>query len=362
MEWIKGIGWMAVGLVAMAAGYAGLWGADRLIVASGIGNPFAQEAFKRGLQFDTRTPLEFTSDAKATAPVYFVHALDGRIKVKGEPAVVFGGAANKRTYPCNEGGWPAFDSDDFGFTNPKGAWDRPELILLGDSFVEGMCQPEGQRIADYLRKRYRVLNLARAGAAPLSQLGILREYAPQNATILWFITDNDFKGLADELKSPILPKYLEPGFTQGLRGKQAWVNAVTRSEATRIIQRHEWIGTLPGIKLYRLLMSWSIRDAIDLRRIIYRPDPVSEVAEDFRKVLKAAGDVTMVYLHDHRKTGLSTHKYHIHQIARLAKLPLIDTTQKDGDPELLHQLGGHYSPLGNELVAESIIRGLDAPR
>lgn len=335
-------------IAAVLIGYLGLVGADAAI--SRFDDPFARESlFQPGfVGFDYRTRIELIRESRekdqaVTMMVYPVHLLDRKI-------IPFGSVPNAVTYPCNEGAYVPFRSDKHGFTNPPEAWDDPEIILLGDSFVEGMCQPEGNRIADYLRKRYRVLNLARAGSGPLSQLGILREYGPlaRPRFVLWFVTDNDLKGLQEEMKSPVLMRYLDRGFSQELAKNAHQVNKAVHDEAERIIASAK--DGYPGIKVWRWIAG---RQRAGREAQAPKLD-IHGLSTWFRQVLEAANsdNVILVYLADYRKGAVSRRSF-------LPPSDSIDTTITHGDARMLHQWGiGHYTSLGNELVAEKIVDAL----
>ena len=186
----------------------------------------------------------------------------------------------------------------------------------------------------------------------MSQLGILREYGPlvEPRLVLWFVTDNDLKGLRDEMKSPILMRYLDAGFSQGLVREAFWVNKLVQGEAGRIIV---WAkDRYPGIRLWRWIEG--MRRA-GQERSAAKLD-VQKLSETFKTILGLAqratpGKVILVYLADYRKGGVS------YRDVFLALWNSIDTTLPNGDAEMLHQWGiGHYTPLGNELAAHSILR------
>ena len=64
--------------------------------------------------------------------------------------------------------------------------------------------------------------------------------------------------------------------------------------------------------------------------------------------------IIVVYLADYRRGQISRKDSALWR-------KFIDTTIPYGQPEVLHQFGiGHYTALGNELVAENIIHALEA--
>lgn len=129
------------------------------------------------------------------------------------------GLANRPTYLCREAdGDITYTADKHGFHNPE--WvDEPEIALIGDSFIQGHCVPEEKQVASLLRSNGRkVLNLGLRGSGPLSQLGVLQEYAlpAKPKRIIWYLLANDFLyDIERELGEPLLLQYLD-GKTQGL--------------------------------------------------------------------------------------------------------------------------------------------------
>jgi hypothetical protein len=131
------------------------------------------------------------------------------------------GIAAEMTVLCNETGHIAYRSDSLGYRNPGDAWkpDGSNIAIVGDSFAQGFCRPEGETIAAQLRKGgYPAVTTGLAGAGPLTELGIIREYlAPYRPRIVYwlFYEGNDVVDLTSERKT-ILGRYVEPGFTQNL--------------------------------------------------------------------------------------------------------------------------------------------------
>src|SRR5439155_6189407 len=118
-----------------------------------------------------------------------------------------------------------YDSDEFGFRNPRGLWHPgAQLALLGDSFVQGYGVPDGRDLASIMRERYpRTLNLGMTGTGQLAQLAMLREYLPPvrpSRVVVVYYEGNDVHDTSGELLDPILQRYYFDGeFTQHLVGR-----------------------------------------------------------------------------------------------------------------------------------------------
>ena len=148
---------------------------------------------------------------------------------------------------CREGDqdWLVYDTDEHGFHNPAGAWSGdPELLLVGDSMTNGACVPSAASMAGRLRERHpRTLNLGVNGNGPLFMLGALREALPERRPrhVLWvYYAGNDLLDLRVERAHPVLRRYLEPGFRQGLLRRQAEIDAAVVRSVERALEERWW--------------------------------------------------------------------------------------------------------------------------
>lgn len=187
--------------------------------------------------YDRRTPSEVLLDlvqaGERHVPTYhpsgFLHAPP----IGGRPTIPLGSVSLAPTLFCNSnqtGRYVRYTSDEHGFRNPPGTWShtRYDLALLGDSFTMGACEPEGGTIGDWLRQVHpATVSLGSSGNGPLLELAALREYLPdlRPRVVAWFFYEgNDLRDLERERRVPLLMRYLEPGFSQGLRARQAEID------------------------------------------------------------------------------------------------------------------------------------------
>src|SRR5262249_23013464 len=121
-------------------------------------------------------------------------------------------------------------SDEHGFNNPKGLWDKGpmDIVTLGDSYTQGFCVQPEKHFVTAIRKRYpKTLNLGIEGNGPLLMLAAIKEYAQalRPKLVLWFYYEgNDLTDLQLEKDSQLLRSYLTPGFRQGLLQRQAEID------------------------------------------------------------------------------------------------------------------------------------------
>ena len=205
-----------------------------------------------GVEYDTRTRLEFITDLRnrgtqavlTAAPDWFfvsdgAGGVKSNLSVGGVELQPLGGIAQTLTVHCNESGsWVTFQSDEHGFRNPPGLWQSGALDIatVGDSYTQGECVPPGKEFVGLIRERYpRTLSLGIRGSGPLLELAQIKEYLPalKPKIVLWFYYEgNDLANLNIEKRSKLLRRYLEDGFTQNLVNRQADIDRVLSEHAT----------------------------------------------------------------------------------------------------------------------------------
>tara|TARA_Y100000590_G_scaffold68449_1_gene74582 strand:+ start:903 stop:2216 length:1314 start_codon:yes stop_codon:yes gene_type:complete len=130
-------------------------------------------------------------------------------------------------------------SDRYGFRNDDSNWDKKNIdfVLLGDSLVQGSCVHENKTINSQISQNefdieIYTINLGMSGNGPLLEYATLKEYLKYIKTkkVLYFFNENnDFSNLQLELKDPLLKKYLDNKFHQGLINKQAEIDRINNS-------------------------------------------------------------------------------------------------------------------------------------
>jgi hypothetical protein len=296
-----------------------------------------------------------------------------------------GGISNAPTVLCNESGqYVIYDSDEHGFRNPTGIWQsaRADMAVVGESFAQGYCVPDGQSFVDLLRARYPVtLNLGISGGAPLLQLAAIREYLPRYAPkwVLWVFSEGiDLADMPGEVKHPWLIRYLEPSFGQHLLSRQHEIDDAlrrhTHAEEMRWRQRRssrreatfteKWAGR---IKL------WGLREKVQLASGIPRTDPPPPVLTVFSESLTQAQTVTrswggtlyFVYLPSWNRfrngsRGAERERTAVLQLVNGLGIPTIDVQpafEAHEDPLSLFPFRrfGHYNERGNQIVARALL-------
>jgi hypothetical protein len=198
--------------------------------------------------------------------------------IAGDEWVVLSSIANARTVLCNEGsGWIEFESDAHGFRNPPARWGAPvDVALLGDSFTYGNCVADAATIAGRLGNTHTTLNLGMVGTGPLYQLAILREYATQirPAVVIWIHFENDLGAwdLQREKRSPLLMRYLEPAFSQGLAKRPPQLDSLLREEM-RALEARSGVAPPPSAWVIDALLMSGLRERIHILNGELHPRP-----------------------------------------------------------------------------------------
>jgi hypothetical protein len=175
------------------------------------------------------------------------------------------GISNITTTFCNElGRFIVYKSDRHGFRNPDRAWDATApTLLVGDSFAQGACVPEGSTIAaEFMCRNRAVVSVAYNANGPLVELATLVEYGPalRPPLVIWLYHEgNDLTDLGRELDVPILRKYIEPGFSQNLIARQIEIDRTIRAA---LDARPEIQGVTAAARQH-----WSLSGVLGLRNV-----------------------------------------------------------------------------------------------
>jgi hypothetical protein len=236
-----------VALVLVSIGVAMLAG-ELLLARLPAVDVAADIAEAAGTELDSRTALQVALELTGRGEPAYPHlsasaARQFQLLVDGDRVIPLPGAVPEaRTVFCNESGiWQTYRSDERGFRNEPGAWSAgtPDIALVGDSYTQGFCLPAEEGFAATLRETWpKTLNLGVTASGPLTELAILREYGVglRPPIVVWFYYEgNDLPDLTQEVEDPILLRYLEPGFSQGLVARQERVGAELRARLETLV-------------------------------------------------------------------------------------------------------------------------------
>jgi hypothetical protein len=311
-----------------------------------------------------------------------------------------GGIARRPTVVCSDSGtWHVFESDEHGFHNPLGLW-QPGLVdiaAVGNSWTYGWCVPSDRNFVALLRRRAAAtLNLGMAGEGPLQILAIAKEYLAflRPPLVLWFYYEgNSLLELQDEKRYPLLLRYLEDDFSQGLERRQHEIDQVlndyterraAQDRERRVVRDAKVASYVPQLrevmKLTTLrqrlgLMYGTTSQEQETRADLTGPtmDLFSEILSHLKNRVSAwGGTVVFIYLPSRERfatSGLGAASQQRTGILRMVNqydIPLIDLLpafQAHRDPLSLFPFrkGEHYNDEGHRLVAEELLADLTSP-
>jgi hypothetical protein len=347
-----------------------------------------EEARRAVPGFDHRTTLQVVRDLRAdgvpAVPALLAnYALDEH---KDPRALLpLSGIATATTVLCNESGqFAIFPADEHGFNNPRGLPEETDVVLVGDSFVQGQCVPPGMDVAGALRKRgYRAVNAGCGGNGPLLSLAALVEYGlPRKPkVVIWGFAGNDHHDMQAELLDGLLVRYRdEPDFSQGLLGRQGEIDAYwqdylqrkrsfeTPKDEVRGAVR-AWEQAPP--RMSELATLYSLRRLLGLRRggtsvpwdVHYRP-----ILKRAQAAAEAAGAKFYLVSFPHYELVQKGFKEEqlIHRVAREEGVETVDFLKRileQPDPLALYplRLAGHFNEAGYDLLAQQLVDEVLAP-
>ncbi len=227
-------------LLALSSCVVGLLAVELLLTR--FANPNSRPAFHfAGLHYDSRDWLNALYDLRAAGvpayPITSAQVYGQFLTGRNDETTLqpLAGLSRTSTTFCNElSNFIVFQSDRYGFRNDDRLWDdKPAFMLIGDSFAQGACVPDGATIAEQLTSAgVPTISVAYNSNGPLAELASLVEYGPliKPKTVIWLYTEgNDPTDLGRELEFAGLRKYMEPEFRQNLAQRQPEIDRLIRA-------------------------------------------------------------------------------------------------------------------------------------
>lgn len=317
---------------------------------------------------------------RSLPPAYTFKALNEELGTTRLEAAVLEGRPGAPVYLCSRAGGPVtYRSGRFGFRNPSpgSAPGQPaEMLLLGDSFAEGMCLPDGEDLASRLRQRFPgLVNSGTRGAGPLYELAVLGRYGPllkPRLTVMAFFSGNDWTNLEREAALPWLAEALQEDARFGPAGSPE------RQAEAELVIRGWWQQSRPPLLEYASRRKF-LRNFLALQKTaavlgLHYPQAAQPMPLYDAVLQRAAGitaqwdgELVVVFIPEvNRFHGLfrsgSVHdplRRIVAQSAARAGLRMIDLTEgfeASPDPRALYAPDAHFSAAGAELAAQIIAR------
>ncbi len=307
-------------------------------------------------------------------------------KIENKEIIPFKGPMNKQTLGSAEDGKRrTINNDKFGYKNPNSVYDKEiDLMIIGDSFAEGVPFSEQDDIAGRIRKKSNLnaINFGISGAGPLLSLAVLSEYGqfftPKKVYYLFF-EGNDMDDLVNEKKT-FLINYLG-NYSQNLYEKEKEVENFLNEYQDLIYQILPYLSTSEKKpKPSENKFSENFKDFLELSAIkdILFPKSLHSFKEEedpelmletLRKMKKISqgwdGEINFVYVPSwHRynqKYSFANYIYKkkIENLVLSSDLNFIDLVKifntEDIVPLEIYNFGQHFNNKGYGIISKTII-------
>ncbi|MDJ0978675.1 MAG: hypothetical protein QNI87_09070 [Erythrobacter sp.] len=319
---------------------------------------------------------EIARGRSSIPPMYTSKRLTNVLDVDRLDQALLGGIPNEEVLLCSQQGAPLYyNADRFGFNNDDNVHDAAlEVMIVGDSFVEGYCQPRPDTFAGRMRnRRPQTASIGMRGGGPLFELALVGRYGQQfkpDWVVMGFFEGNDWENLAREASTPWLAEALEPGADFGPvkpstetveRSKEVidrwWKEDIS---PTLVLKQSSFVRNI-----FALNQVWGIM-GLDYPRIS-RDQPVFEKTLERTKALTESwgGKFVLVYIPQAaRYRGLLDKSFLYDDLRGMVldaaakhEVEVVDLTtvfSQSDDPGRLYAADGHFSPSGSEAAAHAL--------
>lgn len=332
-------------------------------------------------KYDKRSFVDIFEDYNYSNKIFFpMIAGKKKINIMDKTFFPLAGHSNIKNIYCNENGYySTFISDRYGFNNNDENWNSKKIdfLLLGDSFIHGMCVNKPDDISSQLEilSGGISLNLSYGGNGPISQYASFKEYSKNKKIkyILWFFYEgNDLNDLNNELENDILLKYVsDDNFEQKLINHQPVLDKHAmhyQNENFKKISsfKTKLKKTFIPYRTFNLIKNLALKN--DKKIINYR-----EYEKILNKALKHSkisnSRFVVIYLPEYARYTSefefdNTKKKKVLQIVKNLNISIIDIHKElffDEKDELKYfplRNNGHYNEAGYAKIAEIIYNKL----
>jgi hypothetical protein len=336
------------------------------VVAILLGNFGAGEA----------SALSTANSANGLPPGYTVKRLNRVLGTKELSKAVLSGVPKSKVLLCWRGKEPVFYmADQYGFNNPDNYHGTQiETVVVGDSFIEGMCQSPGQDITSQLRvMRPMSISLGSRGSGPLMQVAMLGRFGKSlrpRHVIFAFFEGNDWENLQEELNLPWLRQALRPNADYGPPTLSNDMRSKTVSILTKV--REERMAPFEVLFRTRLIRNFlALNQTMTQLGLAYPKSPpdIPEFVDVLRRIRELAetwgGRITVLYIpQSTRYIGAFPRQFVFDQLRRkvlaatsetgLEVIDMAELFSKQPNPASFYGSDAHFSEQGAAFTAAAI--------
>lgn len=341
-------------------------------------------AEKMKLPFDTRKKIDVVQKLRkdginAFPIVYPMHFLKSKnhvsklslSNINGNEVFPLSSISNVTTVFCNESGeWIIYDSDEYGFHNPKGLYKSGDLdiAVIGDSYTHGSCVCSEDNLVGFIRDVYKkTLNFGFGGNGPLLELGTFREYVEplRPKIVIWYYTMNDMKDLKKEKNDGILIKYIDSSYRQNLQSVQSEIDRALVHTMNNLVDKE-----MERKKIFYGFFSLIHCRNFIKRIIIHKQIPEKQIHSNdrspknyydfdlFNRILKLVKDTvdswngTFYFMCSDKKVLSNVESLDI------LTIDINKSALRRNDPSMypFNVCGGHYGKVGYRILADLVLQ------
>ena len=377
-----------------------------------------QRATELGVDFDKRTYYQAFFEEKKKEPTlspkysftkeYWSSVIWGsdnpiqnfmQTHMENKNLIPLRGPINKKTLSCGESGIrKIINNDKYGFKNINSIYQKKiKVLLIGDSFTEGVCEDENNDIAGILRNKFEIntSNLGISGGGPLLSLAALIEYGTNfkpDFVIYLYYEGNDMAEL-NRSKETFLINYLDD-FKQNLIDRNDEVKEFLTDYEKLAYEAFEKAFETEHNKLdenvEQKIKESKKREKIEIVKDFFELQKLKNFflasstfghentidKKLFTRILRKFksettqwnGKFIVVYLPEWNRFNQKffTHFFHKKKIESIIKslnisyIDIVQDFEKEEDPINFYPFGirGHFTAAGYQLVAESIFKNI----
>jgi SGNH hydrolase-like domain, acetyltransferase AlgX len=314
--------------------------------------------------------------ADGLPPGYTVKRLNRALETRELPMAMLSGLPHSNVLLCWQAQKPIlYKADRYGFNNPDEVYDAPlDLAIIGDSFIEGICQPPGMDVVSQLRSTHPAsVALASRGSGPLFELAVLGRFGKNlrpRHVIVAFFEGNDWENLQHELTLP----WLRQGLSQQADFGQPTTPSETLTKAASVLTavRRDAIAPVEVLLKTRIVRNFLALNQTMTQLGLSYPKASPDLPE-FADVLHRAkeitnawgGQLTILYIPQSvRYIGVLPRQFVYDRLrhkvlaaADAAGIDIIDLVElfgKEADPASFYAPDAHFSERGAAFTAAAI--------